>query len=718
MKDSTKDAFIITIEPLPNDISSQSTENCSLLIHGREAMDQHSAGDTESTNSSKSIIPTEDPKQQTWKIRTQLWMRTQAVKIRTSRTRQALIAFGLVVTATLLGVFIWLGESGRIHEAFKKTVPLQLNQGSYLGEVVSQSSKYPRSIQAFRGIPYAQSTAGENRFRPPQPLNGTIDRDNVQRAISYGHICPQGSNSNNQGEDCLNANIFRPHFSDDPNTANAEMAKLGKLPVVVYVHGGGFNSGNGAERNMLSFAAWSEMPLIGMSFNYRVGALGFLPSGLTEKEGLLNLGLKDQQAFFKWMQDNVADIGGDPNNVTIMGLSAGAHSVGHHLISYSPANKLTSAPVPFQKAILESGGSTARATFNPTHPLHEKQFQEFLKECGVSNTTDDEIFESLRSLPLNTVRSASSTVYRRWNPSLRWAFQPVIDGPGGIIPDLPIKSWEKGNFLRIPILTGYNTNEGTVFVPSKANNASAMNDLMTGILPSLNKTDIETMDTLYPDPASTMGKRIYVEKPPAGFGTQFWRLDDSYAHYAYICPVLLTAHLASTASDAGPVYTYHYAARSNAHGAADHGDEAPIVAHDMDVIGSFPGVVATADAMNGFWSRFAATGNPNPSNATAASTSNATAFSWPKFISPFINSTEAALDEANSTKVVALFGQGNDERMGVRGRQNKGIAAQYGNLTERVREECEFWWGRVILSEGFGNGSTSIGTKKTTQSKL
>ncbi|KAI1135245.1 alpha/beta-hydrolase [Hypoxylon sp. FL0543] len=677
-------------------------------------MDSYSVGDTESTDSSKTkaVIPEEEKKPS----KLPQWLRTQAVKIRTSRTRQALIVFFFVVVAVLLAVLLWLNSSGHLHEAFKKTVPLELSQGNYLGEIVSQSSKYPRSVQAFRGIPYAQSTAGENRFRPPQPLNSTVSKNNVQRAISYGHVCPQNGGGKNQGEDCLNLNIFRPHFSGSGNTTAAEVAKYGKLPIVIYVHGGGFNSGSGAERNMLSFVAWAETPLIGMSFNYRVGALGFLPSAQAQKEGLLNLGLKDQQAFFQWVQNNAADFGGDPNNVTIMGLSAGAHSVGHHLISYSPANKLTSAPPPFQKAILESGGPTARATFLPTHPLHVQQLGQFLSECGLNGTAENEMFEALRALPLDKVVKASNAVWKRWNPSLRWAFQPVIEGPGGIIPDLPLVSWQKGNVLRIPILTGFNTNEGTIFVPAHANNASAMTDLMSTIIPALNETDLKTLDTMYPDPTTAAGEKLYITQPPAGFGTQFWRLDDAYAHYAYICPVLQTAHFASTADDAGPVYAYHYAARSNAHGGADHGDEAPVVTHDMDVIGKYPGVVSMADDMTAFWSRFAVTGNPNPK--PSSSNINATTFSWPKFVSPFVNNSGTTTAErASATKILALFGDGNDERMGMRGRQNKGIAAQYGNLTERVLEECHFWFDRVLFSEGWGNGSTSTGASESTKTK-
>ncbi|KAI1093808.1 alpha/beta-hydrolase [Rostrohypoxylon terebratum] len=706
MTDPKGDAFIINIvEPPQSHLSSAKFVETAVtkngVLYGRDAvMDYHSLGDTESAASSKTKAIIAE-KEQRKPSKLLLWLHIQVAKFRASRTRQAILAFFFIVVVVLLGVLIWLETRGHLHEIFKKTVPLELSQGNYLGEIVPASAKYPRSVQAFRGIPYAQSTAGDNRFRLPQPLNGTVDRNSAQRATSFGHVCPQDGGGKNQGEDCLVFNLYRPHHDNDSNTTAAEVSRFGKLPILIYVHGGGFNGGSGAERNMMSFVSWSETPIIGMSFNYRLGALGFLPGAATQKAGLLNLGLKDQQAFFKWVQDNAADFGGDPNNVTIMGLSAGAHSVGHHLISYSPANKLTSSPPPFQRAILESGGSLARATFVPTHPLHEQQFQEFLSAAGVNDTSSDKLFDELRALPLDKIANASNAVWRRWNGSLRWAFQPVIDGPGGIIPDLPSQSWKKGNVLRIPILTGFNSNEGAIFVPTHANNASAMDTLISGIVPALNETDLSTLDTMYPDPTTKVGEKLYVYQPPSGFGTQFWRLDDSYAHYAYICPVLQAADLASRANESQPIYTYHYAARSSAHGSADHGDEAPIVTHDMDVIGNYPGVISMADAMNGYWARFAATGDPNPKTNTASSGTNVT---WAKFISPFENTTATA----ETAKTIALFGEGNDERMGTRGRQNRGVAVQASNLTDRVRTECRFWFDRVVLSEGWGNGSTTI----------
>ncbi|KAI8624027.1 alpha/beta-hydrolase [Xylariaceae sp. FL1651] len=636
---------------------------------------------------------------------------TGGSKIRSRRLRYTLLAavtFGIVAIILLSTLLTRDRENSTL---FKKTSNLSLKQGTYLGQVSAASAASPRAIQSFLGVPYAQSTADQNRFKPAQALTTQAQNGVVTHALKYGQVCPQGRGDSTQGEDCLNANIYRPHFGDTAEEIAAEERKQGvnstKLPVVVYVHGGGFNMGSGKERDMASFAAFADSPIVTLSFNYRVGAFGFLPSAVTEQQGLLNLGLKDQQFFFEWLRSNLPDIGGDPDNVTIMGLSAGAHSIGHHLISYSPANKLVSGPPPFQKAILESGAATARAVFVPNHPLHEQQFQEFLTQCGLNddNVSGDELFSQLRNLPYATLVAASNAIWRKWSGTLHWPFQPVIDGAGGVIPDLPVTSWAKGNVLRIPILTGFNTNEGATFVPQGMNSATAVRSLMTSLVPALthNKTALATLDELYPNITTAAGKAMYASAGQStSFGTQFWRLDDAYAHYAYICPVLQTATLASTAKAAAPVYVYHFAARSGTYGAADHGDETPVVTHDMSVIGRYPGLVATADAMAGAWSRFAVTGDPNLSHSGARAP-----FTWPPYASPF-----AAGASADSAGRVALFGAGNDERMGAKGTRSQGTPAQAVALTERNKAQTRFWWPRVVFSEGYGNGTASIAPEK------
>lgn len=205
---------------------------------------------------------------------------------------------------------------------------IALAQGRYTGVLLAPSPlTFPRAVEAWRGIPYAQATGGRNRFRPPAPLGPGPDR--CFSADSFGRACPGSTgaaapslddgNGAGDPEDCLNLNVYRP--------APYSPARDGALPVVVYLHGGAFNAGLGAERDMASFVGWSEAPILGVSFNYRVGALGFPSSGAAEAEGALNLGLRDQRFLFEWVRDNIGGFGGDRERVTLMGMSAGAHSV-------------------------------------------------------------------------------------------------------------------------------------------------------------------------------------------------------------------------------------------------------------------------------------------------------------------------------------------------------------------------------------------------------
>jgi acetylcholinesterase len=128
-----------------------------------------------------------------------------------------------------------------------------------------------------------------------------------------------------------------------------------KVPVAVYLHGGAFNRGSckcsrphaavkltasAMMHNTASMVAWSEKPFIRVSFDYRIGALGFLPSKLTFDEGIVSLGLHDQVFLLQWVQENIEEFGGDKNDITIFGLSAGAHSVRSLPRSYEMLNKL------------------------------------------------------------------------------------------------------------------------------------------------------------------------------------------------------------------------------------------------------------------------------------------------------------------------------------------------------------------------------------------
>ncbi|KAL2155350.1 hypothetical protein VTH82DRAFT_91 [Thermothelomyces myriococcoides] len=629
-----------------------------------------------------------------------------------------------------------------------------LRQGTYVGTTLLQSHRFPRALDAFRGIPYAQDTSGKNRFRPPQPLP---ESDEVFDAIKWGKICPHdGVVWSNTSENCLNANIYRPAGLVDEH--GYEKTPEGKkrrphLPVIVYIHGGGFNTGNGTERNMASFAAWSKDPIVSVSFNYRVGALGFLPSDVTAREGLLNLGLRDQQMLLDWVQENIEAFGGDPGNVSIMGLSAGAHSIGHHIMHYATR----STPPPFVKAILESGATTARAVYYPTHPRHLVQFREFLIAAGVAGVPESELLDRLRELPLETIVRASKDVWDKYVGSVTWPFQPVIDGPNPlaqsshpeptpklppVIPDLPIKSWLAGNHLRIPIITGFSTNEGTMFVPQDANTSAEFRSFFKTLIPSLTESDLDKLEALYPDPV-TVPTSPYRRIPP-GVGKQWARLDAAYAHYAYICPVLQTAHYMSE-SGVGPVYVYRYAATSS-NGTANHGDEAPAVAHDVMKLRGRLGMRAIAHAIHGRWARFVSSDVASPdfvprhrqqqpdnkkkeerrrisSGGSSSSSGNVNInvnyddddgdddvddydeLVWPPFVSPFGSDG----DRPGAGKIM-VFGEGNDE-MG--GGWHRGVPVKVVEMTELEKEACRFWWPRVWLSEGMGWRNDDGGGKRS-----
>jgi carboxylesterase type B len=205
---------------------------------------------------------------------------------------------------------------------------VSLAQGRVLGKQILDG--LPRPVDAFLGIPYALPPTGDRRFRPPVKVppssDATID------AVAFGKTAPGKATLVKApapifGEDCLTANVFRQ--SSLKSTGSSDSSNL--VPVLVYIHGGCYNRGSASMHNTASMVAHSERPFVAVSFNYRLGALGFLPSRLSAKEGALNLGLRDQILLLEWVRDNITAFGGDPARVTLYGLSAGAHSVSTYI---------------------------------------------------------------------------------------------------------------------------------------------------------------------------------------------------------------------------------------------------------------------------------------------------------------------------------------------------------------------------------------------------
>lgn len=442
---------------------------------------------------------------------------------------------------------------------------------------------------------------------------------------------------------------------------------------------------------------------------------------------------------------------------------------------------------------MESGGATARATLSSRHPRTEAQWREFLLEAGLQQPDSippGQLFARLRALPLDALLRASGTVFARYQDPIRWPFQPVVEeecsssggGRDGMITDLPIAKFRRGEFLRVPVLTGFNTNEGTVFCSPRVDRDDEVLGRFATMVPGLTDADLAALGRLYPDPVAgeeEKEKNPYAEVPP-GFGRQWSRYEAAYAHYAYICPVLQSGHFYSNAGvdgrhhdnnnhnrsnnnslemsetqekddggSAPPIWVYHFAAlsRPDFGGKANHVDEAVVVAHDMRALAPFPGLVRTADAMHGAWVRFVATGDPNPPSpspaisqssrpASSSSTTTITTPYWPRFTSPLVGDTTHTRTHTPGRLVprvggdgdgrssssrygrVMLFGAGNDERMGGAGRRDPGTPARVAGLTAHEVDQCRFWWERVELSEGMGRRLSSSSGGGVARAKL
>ncbi|CAL3972604.1 unnamed protein product [Diplocarpon coronariae] len=570
----------------------------------------------------------------------------------------------LTVNALYLG-FLTYSREGKLSPSMpveSRRPSVVLRQGSFLG--VELDDDYPQVLDAFLGIPYGLSTEGLGRFSLPVRVD---DSKMVFDAGTYGNRCLSISGGPKQSEDCLKLDLYRPKVRIPGE----------KLPVLVDFHGGAFNGGVGDSSKMLSYmAAWSAKPLIAVSFSYRVGAFGFLPSTVMAKEGLLNLGLKDQELLLEWIQENIAAFGGDPKNVTLRGSSAGAHSVGHHLMHN------TDKPPPFARAILESGAATARAVYHYSNTLHRLQFREFLRELGCSSVPESRLLTKLRGYSAAEIQAASAKVFNKAQNSLKWPFQPVIEGEGGFIPISPIEAWKAGKWHKVPILTGYNTNDGAMFVPKNAETNDNFISFFVDLLPSLGSKDILELERVYPDPTKKARSKYKETRP--GLGAQFKRLEQAYGHFAYIAPVRQTVHFASAGPS--PIYLYQFAASSSVNGGADHGTHMPWVAHVPGLKKKSKTVDTISGMMNAYWTSFVTSGDPNlvPGRYPGRK-------KWPAYE----RSERKGVGRQGGEGQLLVFGEGNDE---VAGGETKGIAVQ-SKGDRFAAEESEFWWNRTELFE-------------------
>lgn len=450
------------------------------------------------------------------------------------------------------------------------TVPTaQLKNGTVSGV---HSSQYNQDF--FLGLPYAQPPTGSLRFANPVSLNssfkGTYD------ASRYSNECVgYGSDqwNYNISEDCLYLNVIKPAGSMGQN-----------LPVALWIHGGGFSEGGSPDqRYNLSFMVQNSVnigkPIIGVSINYRLSAWGFLSSNELTGSGNTNMGLRDQRLALHWVQENIAAFGGDPSKVTIWGESAGGASVGFHLTAYGGRNDKL-----FRAAIMESGNPIAYAAFNGTD-YYQPIYNSIVRAVNCSDTSDT--LMCLRSKPYAQLNAAINAT----NSSIPTAFNPIIDGDfnkkyGSI-------QLSQGEFVKVPIIDGANSDEGTSFSPQGINTTADFLYQLTHYrspnpVPS---SFAQQILQAYPDdPAVGVPMELpptYRPGPP--YGAQFRRSAAYYGDAVFIAPRRQT--VATWAAAGVPAYSYRFNARPTGipqDAGVPHFQEVSFVFYNIQGVGYLP----------------------------------------------------------------------------------------------------------------------------------
>ncbi|KAM0328174.1 hypothetical protein ACHAQA_005581 [Verticillium albo-atrum] len=321
--------------------------------------------------------------------------------------------------------------------------------GTYVGRNLPEFDQH-----VFLGIPYAKSPPLHN----PQPL--TDSWKGVRSAEKYGVICPTQSDDRlfesvnaTFSYECLNLNIVRP----------ANVRAGDKLPVVVWLHGGGFFAGFGAESNtntsyVIKASVENKLPIISVTINYRLGFLGFPGGPQAVAAGITNLGLKDQRIALRWIKENIGGFGGDPAKVTLWGQSAGGISITHQILAYG--GEKTDL---FRGAIAVSGtaGYSANTLF-PMSPHLVKGYKHIVNATGCGGPEIQDSLECLRKVePFALYQHGWGAIaeaqQQTGEVALFW--WPTIDGD--FIKEPPVTQLAAGRFPRnINIITGANSDEG------------------------------------------------------------------------------------------------------------------------------------------------------------------------------------------------------------------------------------------------------------------
>lgn len=439
---------------------------------------------------------------------------------------------------------------------------------------------------AYLGVPFAEPPVGELRWEAPVAAGPW---EGVRQATDHAPACPQGqlllAGAGDIDEDCLYLNVHTP----------AEPADA-PLPVMVFIHGGGYTAG--AARTFSGRGLVERGPAVVVTVQYRLGPLGFFAHpelDATRPDAPAGSdGIRDQQLALRWVQDNIAAFGGDPENVTLFGESAGSSAVNVHLVSPRSAGLV-------HRFIMESGAAISGVR-NGIEPIPVAQMHAVTQAMAADLCpAADDVMACLREVPAETLMGWSGGVDA--GVTVDWV--PVIEGQGGVLPKHPDVLMASGDFNPGEIIIGTNHNEHALFVLT-GDSSSANAAELRAFLEAEFGDDVEELLSLYLPDGDDAGA--------------------ADAHIALMTDVrfrCVSRRLAVAASGMDrDVYLYSFE-----HGPAQHGDELVYVFGDdyytIEIAKTLLGPIDPdlTDAIQRYWLSFATDGDPNTDGLAA----------WPRY---------------------------------------------------------------------------------------
>ncbi|KKA26755.1 hypothetical protein TD95_000866 [Thielaviopsis punctulata] len=390
-----------------------------------------------------------------------------------------------------------------------------------LGYVKYQGLWQANGIAEFTGMRYAKAPLGELRWRAPEDPG---KQHGLRRATQFGKACHATGRGLMPGhsEDCLFANVWTP----------SHVTGATKLPVWVFIQGGGYNSNSAVETRGSEIVAASGYNVVVVTFNYRVSLWGFLAGEAVKKDGVLNVGLHDQRKLLHWVQRHISKFGGDPSQVMIHGHSAGAGSVAHQLTAYAARNDSL-----FASALLQS------PFFPPQPEVSEVEWMfNATAQLAGCNATDNSVMACLRAadghMLQDIVNHARVAPGKTGSSIFYWL--PVTDGD--FVQGNVVVAMKEGRYVPVPLVAGTVNNEGSTF-GSEATSFDDLLDFVSNNFPHYNSSWSSVLKEDYP-----------LTTAISGHASWFPTTSQCYGDSIFTCPMLL-----STQAGSGPsIWVYRY----------------------------------------------------------------------------------------------------------------------------------------------------------------